>query len=114
MSPGDTVARLGGDEFGLLLEELAGDAEAAIIAERTVAAMSAPMELAGRDVTTAISVGFTLGSADRGTADELMEEADLALYEAKRTGKGRAVQFTSALARPNASGADADPTDPGP
>ncbi len=90
---GDTVARLGGDEFGLLLEELSSAEEARLIAERAIAAVAAPLELAGQAVTASLSIGVAVrasGGATATTVDALIGEADTAMYEAKRGGKRRA------------------------
>ena len=87
----DTVARLGGDEFGLLLEDLTTEDGALVVAERAVSLLAEPFDLAGQSVTVSASIGMAL-RADGGTgADELIQEADGAMYEAKRAGKGRVV-----------------------
>ncbi len=98
--PADTVARLGGDEFALLLEELASGDEALAVAERAIEAVAAPFELAGQPVSASVSIGVALRSADGATVEELVQEADAAMYEAKRAGKGRAVLFRAGLRRP--------------
>jgi diguanylate cyclase (GGDEF)-like protein len=94
--PADTAARLGGDEFALLIEEVASPAEALAVAGRAVDAVAAPFELAGRPVRASVSIGVACRSADDGTVEELVAEADAAMYEAKLAGKGRAV-----LSRPS-------------
>lgn len=91
--PEDTAARLGGDEFALLLEEVASPAEALAVARRAVDAVAAPFELAGQQVRASVSIGVAHRSADDGTVEELIAEADAAMYEAKGAGKGRAVLF---------------------
>ena len=92
--PGDTLARTGGDEFVLLCPD-ADERDAVAIADRIVFVMSAPIRTAGFEVTLGASVGVAhvAGSAGRGgdnhVADWLLIEADHAMYQAKRAGKGR-------------------------
>lgn len=90
-----TVARLGGDEFGVILPAAGRDA-AVTVAERIVAAVGTPFEVAGRELRTAASVGV-LVDAGRGRPRELLRGADLAMYEAKAAGKGRVRVFEDRL-----------------
>jgi diguanylate cyclase (GGDEF)-like protein/PAS domain S-box-containing protein len=87
--PQDTIARLGGDEFTVLLEDVEDADGAAYIAERITKALQAPFELGEHRFSTGASVGIVLGTSDRDRPEELLRDADLALYEAKRRGKGR-------------------------
>ena len=81
---GDAVARLGGDEFAVLLADRPGE-DAAILARRVLAALELPLALQTTTVSVAASIG--IASAGRGaTADELLRNADLAMYAAKSTG----------------------------
>jgi diguanylate cyclase (GGDEF)-like protein len=94
--PADLVARLGGDEFALLLDGIAGGTAALLLAERTVAALARPVEMHG----VAVHVGASIGVAQRsGAADpvELMRQADVAMYAAKRLGKNRAAGYDRAI-----------------
>jgi diguanylate cyclase (GGDEF)-like protein len=85
---GDTVARLSGDEFGILVEDVADQAEAGLIAARVVEAFAHPIELEGRLVPVSVSVGVDV--AEAGTDSEtLIRNADFAMYGAKETGKSR-------------------------
>ena len=93
----DTAARLGGDEFAVLLEEVAGQDEALVVADRIVAALRAPIDLAGRSVTVGLSIGVALSSRATERADELLRRADLALYRAKADGKGSYAVFDASL-----------------
>ncbi len=86
--PGDLAARLGGDEFGILLERGADDA-AEQIAIRLVEALRAPFVLSGREMQVHASIGIASGSFDARTADELLSNADVAMYNAKAAGKRR-------------------------
>jgi len=84
--PGDLAARLGGDEFGILLEDGAGEA-AEEVALRLVAALQMPFVLSGRDITIHASIGIANGLSDARDADEILSNADLAMYNAKASGK---------------------------
>ena len=90
--PGDLVARLGGDEFALLLDGVHGAAVALDIAERAVAALSAPVEVSGNSVQVGASAGLAMRH-DSSDSDDLMREADLAMYSAKRQGKNRVHRY---------------------
>ena len=87
--PGDTVARLGGDEFVVLLEDwVAGADDAARLAERVLEGLRAPIELAGREVSVTASVGVALGDPTRVRPQDLVREADDAMYRSKGRGMG--------------------------
>ncbi|MES2522097.1 MAG: EAL domain-containing protein [Gemmatimonadota bacterium] len=92
----DTVARLGGDEFAVLLGAVRGDEEATIVAERVIRALQTPFALYGREVRVGASIGIAIADAND-TADDLLRNADLALYRAKALGKGRHAQFSPDL-----------------
>jgi diguanylate cyclase (GGDEF)-like protein len=102
----DTVARLGGDEFAVLLEDLRTEDEALVVAERAVGLLEAPFDLEGKSANVSASIGVAVRDDDSTGTDTLLAEADAAMYEANRTGKGRVVS-TSRKATP------ADPTPPG-
>jgi diguanylate cyclase (GGDEF)-like protein len=85
---GDTVARLGGDEFTVLLRGIHNEDEAAIVAERILAAMRQPMRLSsGVDVHPTPSLGIALAAGRETDPASLLKDADAAMYEAKRAGK---------------------------
>ncbi|MGH2446503.1 MAG: putative bifunctional diguanylate cyclase/phosphodiesterase [Candidatus Limnocylindria bacterium] len=97
----DTAARLGGDEFGILLEET-GDERAGEIAERILDALRQPFAIAGRQLFMQASIGIAVGAAgglevERETADELLRNADAAMYTAKARGKGRHAFYQAAM-----------------
>ncbi len=80
----DTVARLGGDEFAILLEDLGPSDDAAEIAQRLIEGMASPLDMAGRSVSVGMSVGVAVGSSgDDVGFDDLLANADMAMYSAK-------------------------------
>lgn len=86
LRPGDTCARLGGDEFALLLEDVASVSEAEAIALRASGKIVDPMNLDGKEVYVQASIGITFGPGDYDSAEEILRDADLAMYGAKRGG----------------------------
>ncbi|MFA5243278.1 MAG: diguanylate cyclase [Sulfuricella sp.] len=84
----DTVARLGGDEFVIALWELSHAEDVADLASKVIQAVSQPYRIQGRDMSMTASVGISIYPAHGEEVETLMKSADLALYEAKRTGKG--------------------------
>ena len=88
----DLAARLGGDEFGIILD--GQDPQAAErVADRLLAALDVPVEIEGRDLLPRASIGIVDGSASNSTAARLLSDADIAMYQAKRAGKGRARRY---------------------
>ena len=91
---GDTAARLGGDEFALLLEDTD---DVVGVAERVLAVLQEPVELEGRDIAVSASVGIALAGPDADSSELLLRNADVAMYYAKRTGKGRVRLFDETM-----------------
>jgi len=88
LRPGDTAARLGGDEFAVLLED-AGQEEAVRVARRLLADLTQPLFIAGKEVIASTSIGIVVPSQDIVTsAEDLLRNADLAMYGAKMTTRG--------------------------
>jgi len=83
----DMVARFGGDEFAVLQLGLAGPHEAGILAERIVTLLSEPYDIDGQQVVIGASAGIALAPADGETSDQLLRNADIALYQAKEDGR---------------------------
>ena len=90
--PIDLPARLGGDEFAVLLRQ-AGVEEAQQIAERLVRAIEQPFMIDRREISIHASVGIALGGPDAGVSEELLRNADVAMYDAKRAGKRGVVTY---------------------
>ncbi len=93
----DLVARFGGDEFALLLHRVRGPAHALRQAERIIAALRRPFVVEGREFFVSASIGVTVTQAHHTSAEELLREADIALYQAKAGGKARAVLFEAGM-----------------
>ncbi len=89
----DVVARLGGDEFAVLLASTSAANDAQRIADAIVAAMGAPMFIERQEIIAGVSVGIAQAPDHGDSADALIKNADLALYHAKQTGRGRAALF---------------------
>jgi diguanylate cyclase (GGDEF)-like protein/PAS domain S-box-containing protein len=93
----NTVARLGGDEFVILLEHLAPDADAVLVAERISEQFTKPFTVEGHDFTVSVSIGIALGNAGQERADFMLRDADVAMYRAKSSGKGCYVIFDTTM-----------------
>ena len=106
----DTAARLGGDEFGVLIEGVAGTNEPVQAAERILAAFTEPIDVQGQRLLVTPSIGITVSRPGDPNVDELLRQADLAMYAAKRHGKRRWELYDDALERSAAPGAEADAT----
>ena len=86
LRPGDTLTRLGGDEFAILLNEIDGVADATHVAERIHQLLEREFHIEGHEVYTSASIGIALGSALYARAEDILRDADLAMYRAKRSG----------------------------
>ncbi len=87
--PGDVVARLGGDEFAVLLEEIVGRPDAEHAARRIQHALATPVSFEGRDIVTTASVGVALSQPGYTPSQDLLHDADLAMYYVKQQGGAR-------------------------
>jgi diguanylate cyclase (GGDEF)-like protein/PAS domain S-box-containing protein len=81
--PGDTIARLGGDEFALLLQNINDPAYTVNVAERIRKKLTAPLDIKSHKIFTSISIGIALGSKDYERPEQVLRDADIAMYEAK-------------------------------
>lgn len=86
---GDTVARLGGDEFTILLEDIKDEGAAIAIAHRLQEELTRSFNLGGNEVYTSASIGITLSNFNYERPEDLLRDADIAMYRAKATGKAR-------------------------
>ena len=89
LRPGDSLARLGGDEFAILLNALQDEQQSNAIAFQIQEALSAPFSIGGREVFTSASIGIAPGLRHYANPDEIMRDADTAMYQAKASGKAR-------------------------
>jgi len=88
LRPGDTVARLGGDEFAVLLNDVHGAGDATRVAERIQELIREKMVIGGREVFTCASIGVALSSPGYKRPEEILRDADTAMYRAKAAGRG--------------------------
>jgi diguanylate cyclase (GGDEF)-like protein len=85
----DLAARLGGDEFGILLADIPDTQRAIDVADRLLKALEQPLPVAGRTVAVGVSIGIAIDNAGTRTMDDLLGDADIAMYRAKALGKGQ-------------------------
>jgi len=93
----DTVARLGGDEFAFILRHIDSVYQVQEVCERIHRSLSEPVSIKGQDVHTGVSLGISLYPSDSENMLDLVKDADLAMYKAKRSGKNQFAFFTNAL-----------------
>ncbi len=99
LRPGDIVARLGGDEFAVLLEDLHRPDDASRVAERLLEALRPPVVLQRKELFVRASIGIALNASGHEDADQLVRNADVAMYIAKGNGKGRYEVFEPSMHR---------------
>lgn len=83
----DTVARLGGDEFVVVLEGVHDIDDVVFVANKLLVSLARPLEISGHEITTTVSIGVSIFPDDGADADELLKNADIAMYKAKEAGK---------------------------
>jgi len=86
LRPGDTVARLGGDEFAVLLHNIKEVKDAVEVAERIHQKLSAPLPLKGHEVFSSVSIGIAMNSEHYERPEQVLRDADIAMYQAKARG----------------------------
>ena len=94
---GNTVARLGGDEFVVVLDGVTSPATAAIIADRLLNTLKEPYQLGEHTVRSSASIGVVFSCDGYSTPEEILRDADIAMYEAKARGKACHVAFTTGM-----------------
>lgn len=97
LRPFDTIARLGGDEFTVLLEDIGNGTDVTQIAERIQKELSQPFTLSGREVFSTVSIGIALSCKEYERPEEILRDADTAMYQAKSLGKARHEIFDSGM-----------------
>ncbi len=95
----DVVARLGGDEFAVLLEGMANTSKAELIAGRIISELQTPFRLGTKEIFTSASIGIALSAPHYRQPEELLRDADAAMYNAKDGGRHRAAMFDDRLRR---------------
>jgi diguanylate cyclase (GGDEF)-like protein/PAS domain S-box-containing protein len=96
LRPGDTVARIGGDEFTMLLDGVTNGDEAMLVAERLQRALVDPFAVDSHDLFVTASIGLALSGTDT-SSQELIRNADIAMYDAKRRGRARCAIFDQSM-----------------
>src|SRR5256886_11687656 len=99
LRPGDTVARLGGDEFAVLLNNMEDEQIAARVAERITRQLAPPFAIGGKEISMQASIGIAGLVSGQEAAEELIRNADVAMYIAKSKGKARYVEYEASLAK---------------
>ncbi len=99
LRPGDLVARLGGDEFAVLVEGFGDRAEIEALAQRVLQALGDPIWVAGRELFPTGSIGIAFGENHYVSGEEVLRDADAAMYRAKAAGRDRSAVFDDAMRR---------------
>ncbi|MFY8085768.1 MAG: putative bifunctional diguanylate cyclase/phosphodiesterase, partial [Rubrivivax sp.] len=97
IEPDGCIARFGGDEFVLLAPGLQTEAEVRSLGQRLLAALEQPYAVQGKSVRSSASIGVALSQGAQTEASDLLRDADIAMYEAKRNGRGQLVMFNDRM-----------------
>lgn len=96
---GQMAARIGGDEFVVVLDDIRGDLDAEVVAGRLLDLLAEPYRIGADVVNSSVSIGVVTATHAADDVDAVLRDADIAMYEAKRTGRGRYVMFEPAMHR---------------
>ena len=94
---GQMAARIGGDEFVVLLDDIRGDLDAEVVAGRLLDLLAMPYTIGNHTVNSSVSIGIVTATHAADDVEAILRDADIAMYEAKRTGRGRYVLFEPAM-----------------
>jgi len=97
IAEGHLVARLGGDEFVILLDGIGAAGHAIAVAERIMRALAEPFEVASQRVFVTASIGIALSASGYTNVEDILRDADIAMYQAKKTGRARWVMFDQTM-----------------
>jgi len=97
LRPEDTVARFGGDEFAILLEDVTNISDVIRIAERAQRDIRLPIELNGHEIFISASIGIAFGTLDHTSPEQILRDADFAMYQAKSNGHARHEVFDGSM-----------------
>ncbi len=97
LRPGDSVARLGGDEFTVLLEDVRDDTDSTRVADRIQRELAAPFNINGQELFTSASIGIARSSTGYENPEDILRDADTAMYRAKAGGRARHAMFDTAM-----------------
>lgn len=101
LRPGDTLARLGGDEFTVLLDDITSERDATTFAERILTELVAPFAIMDREIFAAVSIGIAITRTGFDLPEDVLRDADIAMYRAKELGKQRYMMFAPELLERN-------------
>ncbi len=97
LRPGDTVARLGGDEFTVLLDDIRDVSDATRVADRIQKELEMPFNVGGQELFTSASIGIALSATGYEKPEDILRDADTAMYKAKSQGKARHAMFDTGM-----------------
>jgi len=97
LKPGDTISRFGGDEFAILLEDIIDLDNILNVSERIQMELCKPFKIGEHEIFTTVSVGVTINSSDYETSEQILRDADIAMYQAKAKGKSCSVVFEKGM-----------------